>query len=140
MQSRAPSNPFLQPEEEIESSSLQIKLKFLKWQAIYEIEKPFQIFINIPPCAADQRTTNLVYEDVSLLVKDVRCLRSQPTLDHNGFIYCKHRTNVMDFTSRDHVDKYYLREMEALLKSKVDGVDRIFFFDWRVSFLAARRA
>jgi len=123
---------------EMEHSALSINLKFLKWQPIYEIEKPFQIFINIPPNAADQRTTNLVYEDVSLMVNDVRCLAFQPNLDDNGFMYCKHQTRVTEFSNREQVDKYYLPEMEALLRSKVEDVDRVFFFEGRVSFLRVR--
>lgn len=109
-------------------------LKFLKWQSLYELEKPFQIFINIPPEASDQRTTNLVYEDVTLPIKDVRGLKSQPNLDENGFMYCQHRTEFKDFNSREAVDKFYLPEIEQLLRKETEGVDRVFFFDWRVGF------
>lgn len=122
----------------MENSALSVKLKFLKWQPIYEIEKPFQVFINIPPDAVDQRTTNLVYEDVSLMVNDIRCLAFQPNLDDNGFMYCRHQTSVAEFSNREHVDRSYLPEIEALLRSKVEDVDRVFFFDWRVSFLRWR--
>lgn len=110
-------------------------LKFLKWQSLYDIEKPFQMFINIPPEASDQRTTNLVYEDVALPVKDVRNLKLQPTLDQNGFMYCQHHTEFKDFNSREAVDKAYLPEIEQLLRKEVEGVDCVFFFDWRVRCL-----
>ena len=54
--------------------SLTITLKFLLWQPLYATEKPFQIFINIPPNATDARDTNLVFENVALPVQDIRSL------------------------------------------------------------------
>lgn len=118
---------------DLHSTDVTATLKFLKWQALYKIEKPFQIFINIPPEASDQRTTNLVYEDITLPIRDVRYLKLQPTLDQNGLMYRRHRTNFKDFNSREAVDNIYLPEIEQLLRTEVKGVDRVFFFDWRVS-------
>jgi hypothetical protein len=114
-------------------STLSITLKFLQWQPLYVHEKPFQIFINIPPSALDQRTTNLVFENITLPVHDIRFRPSPPTLDSHGFTYIKQETSVKDFSSRESVDKYYLPEIEALLRMEVEGVDQVFFFDWRVS-------
>lgn len=114
-------------------STLSITLKFLKWQPLYVDEKPFQIFINIPPSALDQRTTNLVFENITLPVHDIRFLPLPPTLDSHGFTYIKQETSVKNFSSRENVDKYYLPDIEALLRMEVEGVDRVFFFDWRVS-------
>jgi hypothetical protein len=114
-------------------STLSITLKFLKWQPLYVDEKPFQIFINIPPSALDQRTTNLVFENITLPVHDIRFLPLPPTLDSHGFTYIKQKTSVKNFLSRENVDKYYLPDIEALLRMEVEGVDRVFFFDWRVS-------
>ncbi|CZR52359.1 uncharacterized protein PAC_02236 [Phialocephala subalpina] len=132
MYSHPPPTPPLPNEAKTSSPTLRISLKFLKWQALYETEKPFQIFINIPPDATDQRTTNLLYENVDLIAKDVRYIDFQTSLDKNGFIYCKHQTHIENFNNREYVDKHYLPEVEALLRSKVDDVDRIFFFDWRL--------
>jgi hypothetical protein len=113
-------------------STLSITLKFLQWQPLYVHEKPFQIFINIPPSALDQRTTNLVFENRTLPVHDIRFLPSPLTLDSHGFTYIKQETSVKNFSSRENVDKYYLPEIEALLRMEVEGVDQVFFFDWRV--------
>jgi hypothetical protein len=120
MHPHLPSIPPLANEATTSAPTLKISLKFLKWQALYDTEKPFQIFINIPPDATDQRTTNLVYENVDLMAKDVRYIDFQTSLDKNGF------------NDRDYVDKYYLPEVEELLRSEVEDADRIFFFDWRV--------
>ncbi len=117
----------------MESPDIPINLKFLKWQPLYEIEKPFQIFINIPDHVEDKRTTNLVFETVEIPALDVRTCQTKFDLDHHGFQYCYHNTAIEDFKKRDLVDKYYLPEMERLLKDKLEGVDRVFFFDWRVS-------
>lgn len=105
---------------------------FLQWQKLYEIEKPFQIFINTPEDAQDQRDTNLVFEKQLCTIQDIRGVAYNPSLDENGFTYRRHLTKTTDFTNRRNVDEKYLPEVENLLKSEVDGVDRVFFFDWRV--------
>ena len=120
---------------------LTIKLKFLKWLPLYVTEKPFQIFLNIPPEAKDQRTTNLVYEDVSLSVQDIRLLSSaeQLSLDDSGFMYCNHMTTMTDFSNREVVERTYLPEVEELLRTQIGDVERVFFFDWRVSLTIFHR-
>jgi hypothetical protein len=108
-------------------------LKFLQWQPLYEVEKPFQIFINIPDHIEDKRTTNLVFEDIQLKVKDIRANVTDFSLDQHGFMYCNHETALRVFTNRKHVEETYLPEVESLLRQEADGVDEVFFFDWRVS-------
>ena len=115
------------------SGDLRVSLSFLHWQDLYETEKPFQIFINIPEDAEDQRDTNLVFKQVCLSVHDVRYHPTEFSLDATGFMYCHHTARTTNFTSRENIEKSYLPEIEELLKREVDGVDRIFFFDWRVS-------
>lgn len=107
-------------------------LKFLQWQPLFEVEKPFQIFINIPDHVRDKRTTNLVFEDVQLSVKDVRANATDFSLDQHGFMYRNHETALRDFTSRKHVEETYLPEVESLLRQEADEVDEVFFFDWRL--------
>lgn len=111
---------------------LQIDLMFLQWQRLYEIEKPFQIFINIPEDAQDQRDTNLVFGKVECMIQDIRDAAHEPSLDETGFIYRRHTTKLNDFTNRTIVDQDYLPEVERLLRCELDDVDRVFFFDWRV--------
>ncbi|KAL8834254.1 MAG: hypothetical protein Q9170_003841 [Blastenia crenularia] len=114
------------------SDGLQITLSFLQWQKLYESEKPFQIFTNVPEDAEDQRDTNLVFEQLCLVVHDVRRLPAKFSLDANGFVYRQHVTKTTDFASRKTVEQSYLPEIEELLKREVEGADRIFFFDWRL--------
>ena len=120
------------------TQNLAINLNFLQWQNLYEEEKPFQIFINIPEDAEDQRNTNLVFEKVSLHVHDVRGDSQDFSLDTNGFMYREHTTHITNFVDRKAIRERYLPEIEALVKSEVEGADRIFFFDWRVCDLPPR--
>lgn len=108
-------------------------MKFLQWQSLYEIEKPFQIFINIPDHVEDKRTTNLVFENIQLKIEDVRANATDFSLDHHGFMFRNHETALRDFTNRTHVEENYLPEVESFLRREADGVDEVFFFDWRVS-------
>ena len=116
----------------IEPQHLTFTLQFLEWQGLYEIEKPFQIFINVPKDAEDPRDTNLVFKSVDVKVHDVRGHLDKYTLDDHGFMYRQHSTVVSDFANRNDVVNSYLPEVEALLRRELDGVDRVFFFDWRV--------
>jgi hypothetical protein len=113
-------------------TSVAVKLKFLSWHQLYETEKPFQIFINIPTHVKDQRTTNLVYEDVEVQIEDVRKHPKGFSLDGEGFQYLTHRTKVQDVSQRKVVEAQYLPEIERLLRQHVEDVDRVYFFDWRV--------
>ena len=115
------------------SGNVQVSLSFLHWQDLYEREKPFQIFTNIPEDAEDQRDTNLVFKRECVSVYDVRGLLRNTSLDTNGFIFRKHTLKNGNFHDRNSIEQNYLPEIETLLKSEVDGADRIFFFDWRVS-------
>ncbi|KAH8746035.1 methyltransferase CmcJ [Hyaloscypha finlandica] len=111
---------------------LMVTLKFLDWQELYETEKPFQIFINIPDEPEDKRTSNLVFEDVEVAVHDVRGREKDFDLDANGFRFLKHSSILDDFHSKALIEDIYLPEVEALLRKEVEDVDKVFFFDWRL--------
>lgn len=116
--------------------SIKISLKFLKWQDLYEIEKPFQIFIDIPKDAEDQRDTNLVFETIEINALDVRGCLQDLSIDIHGFMYRTRPTAFTDFTNKTAVEAIYLPEVEKILKQELDNVDRVFFFDWRVRLRA----
>ena len=125
------SNISLKYENE-EPQNVAVTLQFLDWQDLYETEKPFQIFIDVPKDAEDPRDTNLVFKSVDVKFHNVRGQSDEFTLDDHGFMYRQHTTAVSDFTDRKVVVDDYLPEVEALLRKEVEGVDRVFFFDWRV--------
>lgn len=107
-------------------------VKYIKWQSIYEKERPFYCFIDIPKEVADQRTTNIVYEDRETLFHDIRGQESHFSLDEHGFTIRKHELQFNGWQDRERVEKEYLPEVEALIREHVDGADKIYFFDWRV--------
>jgi hypothetical protein len=111
---------------------LMVTLKFLDWQELYETEKPFQIFTNIPDEAEDKRTSNLVFEDVEIAVHNVRGREKDFDLDANGFRFLRHVSILDDFHSQKKIEDIYLKEVEILLRKEVEGVDKVFIFDWRV--------
>lgn len=108
---------------------------FLKWQDLYNIERPFQIYIEIPPDAPDQRRHNLVFEEgEETIVHNVRDRLDEFSLDRNDFVYLKHATQATKerFADREFLRTVYLPECEQLIRERVDGVDQVFIFDWRV--------
>ena len=107
-------------------------IKFLKWQTLYEQERPFQIFTDIPEAAADQRLTNLVYEDINQTFHNIRGRETCFHLDDHGFTYRRHQIDFEDFENRKAVEAEYLPQIEKLFRKCVDEVDKVFVFDWRV--------
>jgi hypothetical protein len=116
--------------------STQVSLEFLQWQSLYEIERPFQILINIPIDAEDQRTDNLVFHRVPVSVHNVRANLTTFNIDECGFKYVHHQSRVGDLSDRESITSEYLPECEAFLKEHLSDVDEVFFFDWRVCLRA----
>lgn len=116
-----------------QQSPIRAKLKFLQWQKLYETEKPFELFVNVPEYVQDKRTTNLCFEDVVVNIHDMRKIEAELNLDEQGFVLRPHRTSVTDFEDRKVVEEAYLPEVEALLRREVKDVGRVLLFDWRVS-------
>lgn len=107
-------------------------IQYLEWQDIYEREKPFLLLFDLPDNAKDRRTSNLVFKAKTLTLHDIRASETPLTLDENGFMVKQSTTQVTDFANRKYVDENYLPEAEKLLREQVEGVDRVYFFDWRV--------
>lgn len=123
------------------TGDVQASFGFLKWSDLYLKEKPFQVYIDIPKDAPDQRRHNLNFEeDIEYTVHSVRGRETQYTLDENGFAYVKHKSSMtaQDFQDEHTVVQRYYEELEELLKRHMDGVDQVCIFDWRVGFFAHR--
>jgi hypothetical protein len=106
-------------------------VQFLKWQDLYKKERPFNIFLEISPDTKDQRKTNVVFEDVEIPINDMRGKEDSFKLDTNGFMVAQLPpfTGSLDTST---IRDLHLPVVERLLKSKVEGADRVFIFDWRV--------
>jgi hypothetical protein len=111
------------------------QIRYIQWQQLYTQEKPFQVHADIPEDARDKRKTNVVFEEKDTIIHDVRGNEDQFSLDKTGFMYCKHQTAVTDFEVHQDVEENYLPEVEKLLREKVEGVDQVFLFNWKVANL-----
>ena len=109
------------------------RFQYLQWQDLYEKEKPFEIFINLPSTVDDQRQSNLVFEDgTPEYVENARDSTTSFDLDVHGFTFKRHRTLFTAWHNRDAVETDYFPDLEQFLKQELPGADRVVFFDWRV--------
>lgn len=114
------------------SRNERVKLTYLKWQKLYETEKPYQVFLNLKPGIP---STNLVFEnDEYQEIVDVRGQQERFNLDKNGFEYITHESKVKAFDNQDEIESVYLPETEEIIRKHVKNVDRLLVFDYRVSF------
>ena len=112
---------------------LEADFEYIQWRDIYQHEKPFEIFIDLPPELKDTQRTNLIFQPVAKqMIHDARGSEADFDLDTNGFTWKKHGSNLENFTNPDRIVDTYLPEMEEFIKSQIDGADRVFIFDWRV--------
>ena len=114
-----------------ESNITEASVQFLKWQDLYLYEKPFNIFMTIPSDAEDQRTTNLVFEEKSINITDVRGRESMFDLDSHGFMY-RRLLEVPDCNSSAAIEGIYIPKVKRMLQSEVGEAEEIIVFDWRV--------
>lgn len=109
--------------------------EYLKWLDLYNTEKPFQILLDIPKDAPEQRRHNLEFHSgPSEVVHDVRGFGTSFQLDEHGFEYIKHDLldlTAEDFASKDKIEKTYLPQLEKVLKQQLNGVDQVFIYDFR---------
>jgi hypothetical protein len=111
-----------------------IKLEYLQKLPLYEKEKPFRVYYEIPDSATDRRKTNLEFEAKELIIEDIRLKSLNFTLDDHAFAIRKLNTTLHSdaFTNKSIVEKSFLPEVERLIKSEIPGAS-VYFFDWRVS-------
>lgn len=116
-------------------TALKTHIRYLKRLELYKKEKPFQIFFDIPENAPDQRPDNLAFEEIPKAVHDIRPNIADFSLDDHGFMVKEHITELFweQFTDREKVEQVYLPEIEALLRDIDPTINRVYFFDWRVS-------
>ena len=110
------------------------RFKFLVWQELYEVEKPFLCFVDLPEGAEDTRDNNIVLEDREIRVRDIRSAVPVHTLDDHGFMVRSCVSSLEDFGSTPAIEQAYLPEVESLIRKEVEGVDRVWLFDWRVRY------
>jgi hypothetical protein len=118
-------------------------VQFLKRLPLYDGEKPFRVYYEIPKSSADQRRTNLEFEDREVAFEDIRCnapvdsnapVGSNYTLDDQGFAIRNFQSVIpeQDFSDRTVVEKKFLPQVEQLLRSEIPEITAIYVFDWRL--------
>jgi hypothetical protein len=109
--------------------------RFLEWQDIYDSERPYQILTAILEEAPEQRRSNLAFHDgPPQEVEDIRGQEGRFSLDHNGFQYITHHSQLSSnqFEDKELVEHKYFEECEKILREHLEDVNEVFFFDWRV--------
>ncbi|MCJ1310491.1 hypothetical protein MMC25_004155 [Agyrium rufum] len=116
-------------------------IQFIKNLPLYQSEKPFQLFIDIPTSAPDQRKTNIEFSTHEVEIHDIRGQEEDFSLEKQGFQVGRlerwkefeERIDSSKEASGKTVDirESYLSALEELLRIEVEGVDRVAIFDWR---------
>ena len=114
-------------------------IQFLKWQSLYETEKPFSTFADIDPDADDQRLTNLVFESQNVPINDLRKEDTTFTLDANGFKVAK-LPSFQGPLNEDAIKSICLPQVERLIRNEMEDVRLVEVFDWRLCQSSTSRA
>jgi hypothetical protein len=119
------------------SSQELAKIQYLKWTDDYLTKGPYEKYTIGEPTSNE--IMNLVFEDKDILVKDIRGHEKDFSLDGNGFIvrnFAKGAASLADQKvlpiDDATIQKLYLPLIDEFLKAEVEGVDRVFPFNWRV--------
>ncbi|KAI1123778.1 hypothetical protein F5Y10DRAFT_251170 [Nemania abortiva] len=109
----------------------QARLIYLQWQDLYNKEKPFQVFANVPE-GSNERLTNLVFAPgPPTTIHDLRGKEETFTLDENGFKVVQDKMPVsFDLNSRESIKNDVIPYLEDLIRRDVEGADFVRCIDW----------
>ena len=68
------------------------------------------------------------FRDITVTLRDARCLAQKPSLDREGFALGRFETRVTDFYNEDQIADVYYPEIEQFLKSVTDATS-VHIFD-----------
>lgn len=109
----------------------QASIQFLKWNPLYETEKPFQIFGALHEESTDQRKSNLAWHEEQVEVQDCRENSHEFGLDSHGFAIRRLPT-FTELPDREAVIGEYIPAIKRMLQDELEDVGTVFLFDWRV--------
>lgn len=108
------------------------RLKYAIWDERFRREKPYTIVSDMP-WLEDSLKTNLTFRyGPEERIADVRGHEEEFSLDENGFAYVSHEFPAFDVTDGASIEAMLYPQAEEFLRTKVDGVDRVYLFDHRV--------
>jgi len=108
-----------------------VSFRYFDWQPLHRSEKPYEILFDVPSTAR-RCNFSFVPSTVPETVENVRGREAEFQLDLHGFLLRRHRTEFSDWHDREAVRRRYIPELEAYVKTQVEGADRVVAYDWRV--------
>jgi hypothetical protein len=125
------------------SGDIETKLTYLQWQNSYTKVRPYRIaqFGRKKSKNEQPKPHNLVFhkgEDIET-IRDVRGIDDDQkfSLEANGFVYRRYpppwSITPKDYYDPEQIRNVFLPECEAILRNEIEGVDRVFIFDWKVN-------
>lgn len=96
------------------------------------MEKPYTIVSDMPWLEGTLKTNLKFAEAPEEVITDVRGHENEFNLDDNGFSYLSYKFPSIDMFNEAAVKEILYPKAEEFLKTRVAGVDRVYFFDHRV--------
>ena len=110
-----------------------VRLRYIRPLPLYEKEKPYYIFANIPP---GFKRSNLEYEyGHEQVISDVRGYEPNFTLQEHGFVYRPWIPPQLNWEDEQEIVGKYIPSVKALIADVLDigkSLRRCEVFDWRV--------
>jgi hypothetical protein len=115
------------------SRQQQAKLVYFQWQDIYDKEKPFQVFANVP-AESKERLKNLVIAHAPAVdILDLGGNENNFILDNNGFkVFRHHMPENFELKSREYINSEVGPYLKSLVRKQVKDADLVKCFDWGV--------
>lgn len=114
------------------------RLWYLRWDARFNTEKPYQVVSENMPALAGLPKENLLMEQgPEELIADVRGREAQFNVDDHGFaVRSWHFSPDIDYFNVRDVEGRYLDEVTRMLQASVEGCDEMVLFNWKVGFFS----
>lgn len=110
---------------------LKASVNYLKRDSLYDVEKPYTIYVDISKVPG-AKGTNILTTPVSVEVKDVRGLQDKPSLEKNGFELIELEDFPFDcFEDEDWIRQTYYPSISQFLVAKL-GARQVHVFEHQV--------
>jgi hypothetical protein len=112
--------------------TVETRVQFYKPLAIHEGEKPYECEFSVN-AAPNARKSNIEYDERGIVVRDIRGVEGEFTLEKNGFEIMKHQSTLQqgDYASRDIIENVYLPECIEIVRRRYDA-DEVFVLGFNV--------
>jgi hypothetical protein len=115
-------------------SNVTATLRYLKWEKLYESQRPYQIYCPTEDTAIPK--SNLSFEDgPEELIHDARHAEESFDLDRNGFTFVEYEYNPAWFTQPNLIEKYYLPVISRLVEKALGGKIVVQILEYQVIIL-----